>query len=554
MKNISFEKFDDDLKAKASLSLTFRHQLQNLELGKQATPRSWFYERREPKEILEYLENLIWSSEDLATNLQLWEIDQASKFKPQGEVAPLKDRMDTLQEYFYNAEEQPRIIKDPLFKRAQTIAIKELGFNQTGKPISAESVISRGLREMKYDTSSGYPLWLKRKNRIAIKNALKTQSSAIEQEYPCVLGSRGSMGKTGRDARHIFMASMPVNVRGQRYQQPLQDFIRSKKIEFFAPWEGWTHTLSGIKDKWEYDYLKVGADYSKMDQHFNLFHGLAVYDVIKHYFRREYWSELYQIIEYVFVMPIVTNFGVIKQIHCMPSGSEWTNFLETVWNYIFMIYFKLKYNHRFVYASGIGDDQLWILDMGMLPSQRFDIMDRKADMHWMSDQMKWMKETILKEFNYAGLPGNEDKQEISFNQVSYLRRFFTNEHTDIHGKVLGVYSLIRSTTSQVYPEFFYDNRKWDSDLFALRTLMIANNTEEHPLFLEYMKYVSKSNHNLRQFMIKKAIDKEKAIQSAREINNFIPNYVGKDQVLSNLGGLESMNSYRTLEFIYSFNK
>lgn len=265
----------------------------------------------------------------------------------------------------------------------------------------------------------------------------------------------------------------------------------------------------------ENEWLKVGADYTAMDQHFNKFHGLECYDVIKHYFKREYWLELKEIIVYVFTMPVLTCWGILEQDHGMPSGSEWTNFLETMWNYIFTIYLELKYHFNFKLRCGIGDDQLWILDLPGDPTRN----------------IKFITDVIIKEFDYAGLPGNPDKQEVSYSQVTFLQRFLCNNWSGNQGNIpgAGVYSLVRDVTSQVFPEFFHNlskNKELDyNEVFALRVIMICENCVNHPAFKWYVQeFVAKANKNILEFVRRSDKDIIEVENRAKKIANFIPTY------------------------------
>nr|UAW00459.1 MAG: RNA-dependent RNA polymerase [Porcine picobirnavirus] len=505
---INFKQLPDSIMKIAQSSNSLKMALRRLELGSKATPRSWFYEHKSPEWILQTIESKLNGMRDQDI-IKEWDLSKSDKFAPQGESAPLKDRLDTLSEYF-NHLSAPKIISDPIWKKAKLEAIRRLKFNESGSPVTSEQVVARGVADNKYNTSSGYPLFMRRNKQEAQDEAIADAPICIQEKFPCVLGARASMGKTGKKARHIFMASMAVNVNGQRFQQPLQDYIRSLRLDFFLPWEGWDATQVAISKYMKPTALKFGADYTKMDQHFNKYHGFEVFDVIKHYFKKEYWQELHDIIQYVFFVPIVTNLGYIDQEHAMPSGSEWTNFLETVWNYIFKIYLELKYALKFSLACGIGDDQLWIL-LGK----------------WSPKAIKWVIKIVVDEFDYAGLPGNPDKQEVSLVKTGFLQRLLCQDWNGLDGSTpaAGVYSLIRNVTSQVYPEFYHNTKDWDSDMFALRVIMIAENCCNHPLFEWYVKeFIAYANSNILDFVRKSDSEIRAKELQAKRIANFLPTY------------------------------
>lgn len=510
--NVTFKQFPAVIQELEQTNSSLQQALERLEDGSPSTPRSWFYEAKSPDWILGSLEHELNAMRDLRS-ISDWDLSKSDKFAPQGGSAPLKDRLDTLDEYFQHLM-APIIIKDSFWKKAKLEATRRLRFNESGSPLSAEQVVARGTMEDKYNTSSGFPLWIKRRSPEAKRQAIEAEGLAISLRYPFVLGTRASMGKTGISARNIFMAPMALNVHGQKFLYPLQDYIRSLGLDFYKPWEGWEETQSLISSTWTPQVLKFGTDYSKMDQHFNKFHGREVFDVVKYFFSRKYWDELLESIEYVFQAPIITNLGYIDQEHAMPSGSEWTNFLETVWDYILGIFLELKYGIRFKMRSGIGDDQLYLIE---------GISSTRGT--------KWILDTVVGVFEDAGTPGNSDKQEVSFEETTFLQRLLSNDWNGINGgqRALGVYSLIRNATSQVYPEFYHNDKLWNWEMFALRALQIGENCYGHPKFGWYAKFVADSNDNIRRFVNQSTSKIKAAERRARLIANFMPTYTQAKQ-------------------------
>lgn len=508
-----FLEFSGYVKEVYSNNPTCRQILRRLEYGTKSTPRTWFYETKKPEWIRKQIEAQLTGIQKDLPGMYNWENGKWAKFLPQGESAPFDQRLDHFDEYFMHVS-APGIIHDKLWQKAKQIARQRLKFNESGSPISGEKVTQRGLSEDKYNTSSGFDQYGKRKDPAILAHALANVDNCIRDRWPTTTGTRASMGKIGKDARFIFMGSMAVNIKGQRFQQPLQDYVRNLGLDFFLPWEGWEKTQIGISKAWRKDLLKVGADYTAMDQHLNLYHGLECYDVIKHFFQPKYWDELKEIISYVFTMPVMTSSGMVDQLHGMPSGSEWTNFLETIWNYIFTIYLELKYHWHFVLRCGIGDDQLWFLDIAGEQEK----------------VIQYVKDVIIKEFDYAGLPGNLDKQEVSYVEVGFLQRYMCNDWSGPDGTVpgAGVYSLVRNTTSQVFPEFFHVLKNSGieyNELFALRVIMIAENCIYHPLFEWYVKdFIAKANPNILEFVRRANSDIQSVENKAKKVANFIPTY------------------------------
>jgi len=515
---VKFLQFPEDVQHVYDNTLGCRQALSNLAHGRPSTPRSWFYEHKSPEWIKHQVEHALKSMKDLK-ELSEWDLAFMTKWGPQGEAAPLADRLDGFDEYFTHIS-SPEIVKDPIFKKAQHEVIKLLGFNETGTPISVDSVVKTGLAGDKYNTNSAYQLYIRKKNPVAIAQAKKDSSSCIRSKFPNTPGTRATPGKTGINARNIFMTAMAVVVNGQRFQQPLQEYIRSKGIEYFAPWEGFDHVQS-IASSFDDRTWKLSADYDKMDQHFNKHHGKACFDVIKHYFKRKYWDELEEIIDYVFTQPILTNLGYIDQDHALVSGSEWTNFLETIWNLIFWTYMVLKYHVKIRHAMGIGDDQI------------VEFADSES---WTVKQADAWLDIVIKEYDYAGTPGNKDKNLFSRDIFDFCqRRAFKDWFGyDKKTKWALVYRMSRCAEMNSWPETFHhekmeeDGKKvniYNKYTFAQQVIMRSENMIQHPLFESFwIPFIWFSNANVREFVALKDSEVLREQARARKITSLYPTY------------------------------
>lgn len=337
------------------------------------------------------------------------------------------------------------------------------------------------------------------------------------------------MGKTFDDERIIFMAAFGRNLTEQQYVFPLQEYCRKTGNEFFAPWDGFDR-VQLIVDKYWRNTLKCGWDYTKMDQHFNIHHATECADVVKHFFKKEYQDGCVKNIMQVFTLPVVTSLGYVDQEHGMPSGSGWTNFLETIFNLIFMRYLQLKYKLQIASAMGIGDDQLWFLEG-----------------KWDSKAIDWIITTVTNEMERIGLPGNPDKQEVSMIETGFLQRHFVEGWKGNYGThvAAGVYPLVRNVTSQVYPERFHNEKEWTSEMFALRVIMIAENCFQHPAFKEYVSFIAKANSNIMEFVRMKDSEIQAVVESSKHISNFMPTY-NQEKQNSSIFAFETFRLLRSM--------
>lgn len=498
------QEFPARLNESIAESFNFQQALTRLKEGKSSTPRSWVYEQKEPEWILATWLDILNSNVDGdLSEIADWDSSKSSKFAAQGAVAPFEERQDTLSEYWAHLA-SPSKFSDPDWAKAKAAVVRKLGFNRSGVPRPIDAVIQNGLSNDKYNTSSGDPLFKKRKTPEAIAQAKQAASDGTWCQYYPVLGSRASMGKTGKQARWIFMFPMSVNLYEQSFQQPLQDYIRLKSVPFFKPWDGYDEVQQVLSDVQD-GLLYFGCDYTKMDQHFNFYHAVQCYDVIKEYFKPIYWDGLYSSIHYTFHCAVVAPDYLISGPHAMPSGSGWTNFLETMFNYILVEYMRIHYGMKISDMSmGIGDDQIWFID--------FKGNEEK------------LTNLIVSEFKECGLDANPEKQEVSRDVISFLQRRSYSNWAPTGIKFAGVYPTVRALTSEVYPEFYHNEEEWTKNTFALRCLMILENCSNHPAFEQFCLFVAKGNQNIPEFCTSDDAQILLTRHLSKKIANFLPTY------------------------------
>nr|AVX53298.1 RNA-dependent RNA polymerase [Marmot picobirnavirus] len=521
-------------------------QMARLRDGKEATPPSWFYENiKDKKEIanhwLSVLNQENYPGKEKIAN---WETSKLEKFAPQGLVAPFEERIHYFNEYFEHTD-KPSAFNSPLWIMAKEAAVTALQLHGQLTPWSPAKVIRQGQLGNKYDTNSGYPLFAKRKRKIVIDETIPQVKNSILNEFPSTTGSRASMGKTGDKARFIFMSSFAVNIKGQQFTGPLQEHIRALHLPFFLPWEGYDKVAGDIKNMLNNSasplrpnqnrILLFGTDYEKMDQHFNKWHALEVYDVIKHAFPQYYHKVLKESILYIFQQHTVIPDYYTTAEHSLLSGSEWTNLIETIFDFILMKFldqqhmrFSTTWYIKRAYA--IGDDQLYL------------ILPKYYSRPLLDCDIENITKFVVETFRAVGMEANVEKQEVSFTTTTFLQRLI-NYSSDQTWQI-GVYPIIRNLTSQVYPEFYHNEEIWDKYTFALRVLMICENCKDHPLFKQYARYCYNSNPACAEFMAN-AERRSRAILASRSISHFLPSYTGAN--LTDQLAKEGIESFKTFK-------
>lgn len=559
-RKVEFLRYPAEVKENINKSQSARSMLRRLQKGTGDTERSWFYEKKSPQWILSSVIAALDSMKDWE-QIAEWDKSKEDKFQPQGGAAPFTERLEKFNEYFIHLA-PPAIFKTSKWKRAKTSAINHLGLNGTGEPLTVDEVINKGLQDNKLITNSGYPLFLKRKTAAAIAEAKADYLRGLDERFPFMTATRAQMGKTWVDARFIFPAPMAINCGGSRFSSVFQEYCtqrairilsgkdlatcsaRDKLMLFFVPWLGWDKVQAVISECWGGDTdLRFGADYTKMDQHFNKYHAMEAFDVIKRFFSKEWWPELQRYILYPFTAPVITSEGYVDQEHSLLSGSEWTNLLETVFNFILFHYLLdngfTSENIISAIPMGIGDDQLWLLTY-------------KAGLTF-EEVRDEMLSLVMDTFEAVGLPGNPTKQDGVQDQdtSAFLQRKVWTDYNGPDGTVphAGVYPLIRNLTSQVFPERYFNAEEYGWEAFAIRVIMIAENCNTHPLFEWYVKFIANANRNILRFVRLTDQQVDDAWESVKNIAGFRPTYNQEKQDRP----LREFDTFRLLRKIASSN-
>jgi hypothetical protein len=277
----------------------------------------------------------------------------------------------------------------------------ELFGNASGKrPIDPRTVVDRDLKDEKLITSSGPPLWLKRKDPLAIENAIQLVNSGKWKDMVVVLGSRSQRQKE----RFIFIPSMAMNIAEKQFLYPIQDLIRQREIPFFAAYEGFSTVekflnLTGFFD--QPNSLLIQMDYEAMDKYMNECSSYVYKYVCGSIFQESYVKAFEETVDHVFTVPVLINFRkIITGRHGIPSGSGYTNSIETVWSYYVA---KLLAKQLAIQSSqGLGDDLV------------FNSIDSNADK---------ITNVISEVTSLNGFKASEEKQRVSEITLVILSAF-----------------------------------------------------------------------------------------------------------------------------------
>jgi hypothetical protein len=215
--------------------------------------------------------------------------------------------------------------------------------------------------------------------------------------------------------------------------------------------------------------------------------------------------------------------------HGVSSGSNWTNFIETVYDMIISEYVTLTSKTAIskpisgLYA--IGDDMAWLASTGFPTSEP----------------------TFQEYLENVGLAFGQvikaDKTTAEADRVKTLQRLFQRGYRRSDGMCKGVYPTIRALKSSIYPERYHHD--WSSDMFCARQYMILENCVDHPLFKDFVEFIVRGNVHLIPFAHKDSKRLDAITRQARSIPGLNPTY-NQEKRDSSLANFESIAVAREL--------
>ena len=398
------------------------------------------FEGSDDSELLKDVQQIL-SSYPLTDTLHKIEDSNALIFGPRSQTKNWVERKESLFAYFDHKDYDP-----------EEFDSKSGDLRSTGIIRAADSLIK--------STNSGLP-YMKQKG-LVLKEAVANYNSQVGV-YPCVLFTRSAAGRKTR------------NVWGY----PIADMLR--EMAFFKPWFAvertyeWRAALQGpdvtdmamsnlLMSKTETD-LVIGVDFSAYDTSITPEYAYNAFNHIAGFFQSGDKAELYQVFRKFVTIPVYTPDGEVIGPHGVPSGSAFTNTIDSLVQYA---------------ASGAqykcqiqGDDGVYIVPKGE-------------------------QDLLVDRFKSLGFTINDDKSETFHSkEAMFLQRYYSETYPNRYGQGLGgVFSLVRALARIKYLEKWTNLEKVGlsgSDFFAIRTIIILENCKHHPGFEEFVKYVYKSD-------------------------------------------------------------
>lgn len=376
-------------------------------------------------------------------------------------------------------------------------------------PISLNNAIDK----LKNNTSSGLPYVTK---KINVKPLLESEfTSLLNRQDPCLLFTR-----TQEQLKTRTVWGFPVadTLNEMMYYSPLLEVQRklswrSALNEFEVIDQSITkiidHSISTQGEMLSIDFSAYDSSVSPELQSY-------AFEYIKALYPDKYIKQL-DYIKYRFTnIGLVTPDGILHGPHGVPSGSVFTNEVDSIVQYLISRQSNLT-NEDFIQIQ--GDDGVYSIKSG--------------------DHLK-----LIKEFESAGLTVNYTKSIVSKDYCTYLQNLYHNEYRDSKGVVHGIYPVYRALNRLMYQERFANLDGMGvsgSDYYSIRTISILEGCKYHPLFKELVGYIY-------------SLDKYKLNPSIDGINKFINarvNSVGQEGLIINRPGdvLKGISNFETVKLL-----
>lgn len=509
--------------------------LKSLLEAKPYTARSWLYDGvngnafLEPDVVLKkwtaILRARLENGDEFEKNVFQFDISQTEKYQPQGGHEPIAELLDSvvLPSFEMSNGTYPAF-DEPEWEEAIQMAYHLLHDNGVHdlSPRQYSRVVDDMQARDTLESNSGWPDFTRR-NKPEVKSAAIAAATSGEwKTYPAIALFRRYNGKT----RLVWMFPLAVNIVEGSFYQPLQDAIaRSPRLidNFFCPWKGFEAVRALVTKVYQNLRKQIAAsDFTSTDAHFQKRATQEVLKVLRPLFRPQFREKLEESLMYMHEIPLIIGPDqMLTGDHGVSSGSNWTNFIETIFDNILGYYLFLKLSRAVEGLYAIGDDMAWVSD-------NFDESFR--------DKLEELGKA-------AGQIIRADKTMVEPDKVKTLQRLFQRNYSRPDGMLRGVYSTIRALKSSIYPERFHTS--WNSDMFCARQFMILENCVDHPLFKDFVKFVCKGNRHLIPFAKKSSQELDQIHRKANLIPGLNPTY-NQEKRDQSLAAFESIRVAREL--------
>lgn len=438
-------KFIDSLNLESEVSNRLSSSLEGVVLGSSEPVLSPLAKSKDPEQILFAWDEIFNANLHLISDdLYNLEMSNRSKYGPRSLAASWRDRREDVNAYFESSSDYKTVPNVTTGSRRQNL-----------RPISLISAMGF----LKNSTNSGLPYFTR-------KGPLKDIYLADFNELLARCDSCALFTRTqeGGKTRTVWGYPMADTLNEMRFYRPLLEY--QKKLS-------WRSALCGpdkvdesitriINDAVLKRQSLVSIDFSAYDASVKYYLQKCSFDYIKSLYQSNVHVELDYIAHRFNTIGLVTPDGIKDGDHGVPSGSTFTNEVDSIVQYLC--------------ATHIG-----------LTEGGFDIQGDDGAYRTVKP------EDLMNGFKDFGLKVNGDKSLISDKSLVYLQNLHSTDYTDESGKFGGIYSCYRALNRILFPERF-DAFSVDgllgADYYSIKTISILENCRNHPLFKDFVKFIA----------------------------------------------------------------
>ena len=447
-----------DLSLPVGVSKRLSHMMGNVEGGSNAEYTSPIFGVLPDEEIFSAIESIL-DVYELTPTLREIENSNRDKFGPRSVAKPWVSRKEDLHEYFEHSQ-----LADEEFARIWTKLDSGGGLgNGRLRPSTVASAVS----DLIASSNSGLP-YLSRKGEV--RERIESDAVADRGVYPCVLFTRTQeRGKT----RNIWGYPSADTVWEQQFFRPwlAVEKMQSCRAALHGPDAvdaGVTALLSSKRS----DETLYCVDFEAFDSSVRPELATAAFKEISDWYQRNFRGEVAELAFRFLTIPIVTPEGIWSGTHGVPSGSSWTNTIDS------LVQLEAS-GHPRELCQVQGDDGCYLIS---------------------AQGTKDLEDSFARN----GLKLNEEKSHVSPEEAVYLQRYYHPNYpsVDYDRRLGGVYSLYRAAHRIKYLERWTDFEAVGisgDDYFSLRTVMILENCKHHPGHREMVQFVQRSDQNGLRF-------------------------------------------------------
>lgn len=443
--------------------------------------------------ILSEVDMMISNCSNISPTLSDIEEEQRSKVGPRSLMKSWKERKsDLLSAFRPYGDDIPELIIPNI--------------SGSLRPISLSSASGY----TKNNTNSGLPYFVRKGN--VLNETIVNFEDQLNEKYPCILFTRTQEGNKTRD---VYGYPFSDTLNEMRFYRPILDYQKK-----YSPWRTALlgpglvdETISRMFNRKKEDDVFVSIDFSSYDKSISPKLQAYAFEFISKLYQSSYSSELQYILNRFQTIGLLTPDGVLNGYHGVPSGSTFTNEVDSIVQYLI----SYTFNPSIIENCQIqGDDGLYLLD--------------KSD----------VKE-FLNFFEQYGLTVNRDKSFTDQGFCVYLQRLYDRYYIN-NGFIGGIYPIYRALGRILFQERYSEFEDYGisgKDYYSIRTLSILENCKYHPCFEQFVKLIQRLDKYNLEFSNDSISSYTKFISAGSGTGGLLYNQFSDD-----VRGIRSFSSYK----------